>query len=122
MKEKLGIGIGSDDFKDIIVDNLYYIDKSLFIKDVIDNNSKVSLITRPRRFGKNLNMSMLNYYFNIDMDTKDLFKGLKIMKEDKKYTSMLNSKPVIFVTFKGFKSHTYEEFLKDFRDLIKNIQ
>jgi len=121
MKELLKIGIGSDDFKDIRDSNVYYVDKSLFIKDVIDNESKVCLITRPRRFGKTLNMSMLNCYFNIDMNCKDLFKDLKIMKQKDRYTSKLNNIPTIFISFKGFKSFTYEEFLQDFRDLIKNI-
>jgi len=124
MKELLKIGIGTDDFAKLRENNVYYIDKSLFIKDVIDNTSDVCLITRPRRFGKTLNMSMLNYYFNIDMDTKDLFKDLKIMKEDKKYTSMLNNVPVIYLSFNGIKPSNYNNLIarmqSRFGSLYKN--
>ena len=73
-----GIGIGISDFKMLRLRDNYFIDKSLFIKDVIDNQSGVALITRPRRFGKTLNMSMLRYYFDcIKKDSKELFKRIK---------------------------------------------
>jgi hypothetical protein len=62
------IGIGESDFKMLRLKDYYYIDKSLFIKHILDNKSKVALITRPRRFGKTLNMSMLRYY--LDCTTK----------------------------------------------------
>ena len=85
-----GIGIGESDFKALRVKNYYFIDKSLFMKDMIDNSSKVALITRPRRFGKTLNMSMLKYYFDCKTaDNEELFKGLKIMEQGEKYTSKL---------------------------------
>ena len=85
-----GIGIGESDFKVLRLKDYYFIDKSLYIKDIIDNTSKVILVTRPRRFGKTLNMSMLRYYFDIKgKDNKELFKDLKIMKEDEYYTSKL---------------------------------
>ena len=81
-----GIGIGESDFKGLRIRDYYFIDKSLFVKDIIDNNSKVVLITRPRRFGKTLNMSMLKYYFDCKTtDNQELFKGLKIMEEGEKY-------------------------------------
>ena len=64
-----GIGIGESDFKMLRRKDLYFIDKSLYIKHIIDDSSKVTLITRPRRFGKTLNMSMLRYYF--DCNVKD---------------------------------------------------
>ena len=80
-----GIGIGESDFKMLRKKDYYFIDKSLFIKHIIDNSSKVVLITRPRRFGKTLNMSMLRYYFDCNMqDSKELFKGLKIMEQEEK--------------------------------------
>ena len=73
-----GIGIGQSDFKILRIKNNYYIDKTKYIKDIIDNRSKVLLITRPRRFGKTLNMSILRYYFDCTQkDNKELFKGLK---------------------------------------------
>ena len=73
-----GIGIGVSDFKMLRIRDNYFIDKSLFIKDVIDNQSSVMLITRPRRFGKTLNMSMLRYYFDCTKkDSKELFERIK---------------------------------------------
>ena len=85
-----GIGIGISDFKNLRLRKNYFIDKSLYIKDIIDNQSGVILLTRPRRFGKTLNMSMLRYYFDIKgKDNKELFKDLKIIDEDEYYTSKL---------------------------------
>ena len=71
------IAIGTDDFKTIIDNNGLFIDKTLFIKEIIDDISAVLLFPRPRRFGKSLNMSMLKYYFDINLNSKYLFKGLK---------------------------------------------
>ena len=96
-----GIGIGESDFKGLRVRNNYYIDKTMYIKDIIDNQSRVVLITRPRRFGKTLNMSMLRYFFDCDVkDSKELFKGLKIMKQGEKYTSKQGVYPCIYLTMK----------------------
>ncbi len=68
-----GIAIGESDFRALRIKDNYFIDKSLYIKDIIDNQSKVLLITRPRRFGKTLNMSMLRYYFDC---TKKRYKRI----------------------------------------------
>ncbi|KLO21486.1 hypothetical protein X275_09065 [Marinitoga sp. 1197] len=72
--------IGDSDFKTVIEDNAYYIDKSMLTKEII-TGGRVILITRPRRFGKTLNMSMLKYFFRNDQDNKHLYKNLKIYKE-----------------------------------------
>ena len=107
-----GIGIGISDFKALRIRDNYFIDKSMYIKDIIDNQSGVILITRPRRFGKTLNMSMLRYYFDIKAkDNKELFKDLKIMKEDEYYTSKLGYYPVIYVTLKDLTGINFEEML-----------
>ena len=79
------VGLGESDFKSQIQRNLYYIDKTMYIKELIDDTNKVMLVTRPRRFGKTLNMSMLKYYFDINKkESKDIFNGLKIMEQDEK--------------------------------------
>lgn len=101
------VSIGVEDFKKMITNNYYFVDKTLFIKNVIDNADDVCLITRPRRFGKTLNLSMLKYYFDIRMDSKELFKGLKIMNAGDKYTSEMNKYPVIFLTLKNLKDLTF---------------
>ena len=110
--EKKGIGIGISDFKMLRIRDNYFIDKTLYIKNIIDNQSGVILITRPRRFGKTLNMSMLKYYFDCTKtDSKELFKDLKIMKQEEKYTSKLGYYPVIYVTLKDVQDRNYENML-----------
>ena len=96
-----GIGIGQSDFKALRIRKNYYIDKTMYIKDIIDNEASVLLVTRPRRFGKTLNMSMLKYYFDCTKkDSKELFEGLKIMEQEEKYTSKLGYYPCIYLTLK----------------------
>ena len=107
-----GIGIGGSDFKALRLRDNYFIDKSLYIKDIIDNGSSVILITRPRRFGKTLNMSMLRYYFDCEKkNTRELFDGLKIMEQDKKYTSKQGYYPCIYVTLKDVRGKNYEDMM-----------
>ena len=90
-----GIGIGQSDFRALRIRKNYYIDKTMYIKDIIDNEASVLLVTRPRRFGKTLNMSMLKYYFDCTKkDSKELFDGLKIMEQEEKYTSKLGYYPL----------------------------
>ena len=114
-----GIGIGESDFKMLRKKDYYFVDKSLFIKDIIDNSSKVALITRPRRFGKTLNMSMLKYYFDITQkDSKELFEGLKIMEQEEKYTSKLGYYPVIYITLKDVQDSNYENMILDMKTAI----
>ena len=107
-----GIGIGISDFKMLRIRDNYFIDKSLFIKHIIDNQSGVTLITRPRRFGKTLNMSMLRYYFDCNIkDSKELFTGLKIMEQEEKYTSKQGYYPVIYMTLKDVNDVNYNNMI-----------
>lgn len=117
-----GIGLGESDFKGLIIRDNYYIDKTLYIKDIIDNSSRVILVTRPRRFGKTLNMSMLKYYFDCTKkDNKDLFKGLKIMEQDEKYTSKLGYYPVIYITLKDVQDRNYENMLLNLKTAVLDM-
>ena len=117
-----GIGIGESDFKILRIKEDYYIDKTKYIKDMIDNRSKVLLITRPRRFGKTLNMSMLRYYFDCTKkDSKELFKGLKIMEQEEKYTSKLGYYPCIYLTLKDAGLQSYELMIMQLRTLLMDI-
>lgn len=115
------IGIGVSDFKDIIEQEYFYVDKTKFIEEISENGAIVQLITRPRRFGKTLNMSMLRYFYDISgKDTnRKLFKNLYIensatIKEQGKY-------PVIFISFKDIKALTIEEMYSQVRTLISEI-
>ena len=115
------IGIGVSDFKDIIEQEYFYVDKTKFIEEISENGAIVQLITRPRRFGKTLNMSMLRYFYDIsgkDANRK-LFKNLYIensatIEEQGKY-------PVIFISFKDIKALTIEEMYSQVRTLISEI-
>ncbi|SHJ53957.1 AAA family ATPase [Tepidibacter formicigenes] len=97
--------IGEDNFKKLIEGGYYFVDKSEFIIDILREDSSVVLITRPRRFGKTLNMSMLKYFLDISGDYRYLFKDLKISKrQTKDIEDMRNNTPVIYLTFKDCKS------------------
>ena len=106
------IGIGESDFKGLRIRDNYYIDKSMYIKHIIDNGSRVILVTRPRRFGKTLNMSMLKYYFDINCkDSKEIFKGLKILDQEEKYTSKMNYYPCIYITLKDVVGKNFKNMM-----------
>jgi hypothetical protein len=108
----LRLPIGYDNFAEIIRHKLDIVDKSLFIKDVIDDTAKVIVITRPRRFGKSLNLSMLQYYFAeyaYGESTEGVFKGMKILETGEKYLEHYRKHPVILVSFKDIKANTFEE-------------
>lgn len=110
--------IGVDDFKDIVNNNLYFIDKTLFIKEIIDDSSKVILITRPRRFGKTLNMSLLKYYFEKSQENASyMFENYNIWHENDKYKKEQGKYPVINLTFKDVKSRKWSTNY----ELIKRI-
>ena len=117
-----GIGIGVSDFKMLIRKDNYFIDKSLFIKDIIDNQSGVALITRPRRFGKTLNMSMLKYYFDCTCkDSREIFEGLKIMEQGEKYTEKLGYYPVIYITLKDVQGEDFDAMLLGLKTQMNEI-
>ena len=117
-----GIGIGQSDFKALRIRKNYYIDKTMYIKDIIDNKAAVVLITRPRRFGKTLNMSMLKYYFDCTKkDSKELFEGLKIMEQDEKYTSKLGYYPCIYLTLKDAGLISYEMMIMQLKTIMMEL-
>ena len=99
--------IGNDDFRKLRENESYYVDKTLMIKDFIEMQDEVTLIARPRRFGKTLNVTMLKEFFDIEKDSRDIFNGLAIM--DTEYADEINSRPVIYFTFKNSKGTTVEE-------------
>ena len=116
MKKKLPLGISN--FKKIIDEKYYYIDKTLLVKEVLDKGTEVALIPRPRRFGKTLNLSMLRYFFEkADEDTSYLFKGLKIW-ENEECRKMQGQFPVIFITFKDIKHSSWENTYEHFRRIL----
>ena len=115
------IAIGTHDFKKIRENNSLFIDKTLFIKELIDDSSDVLLFPRPRRFGKSLNLSMINYYFNIEESSLDLFKGLKILDCSDKYLKEMNKYPIIHLSLKECKSNNFLEFKVLFKAVISEL-
>ena len=103
---KKAIPLGIMDYEKLIKDDYYAVDKTLMIKEFLERKSGVTLITRPRRFGKTLNMSMLANFFDITKDSKELFKDTKIMKTE--YADYINQYPTIFITFAGAKNSLQE--------------
>jgi len=110
--------VGIDDFKKIIKEDLYFVDKTLFIKEIIDDGSEIILIARPRRFGKTLNMSLLEYYFGkSEEDNSYMFKDCKIWDQGDKYRKEQGKYPVITLTFKNVKTSKWSINF----ELIKNV-
>ena len=117
-----GIGIGTSDFKKLRIKDYYYIDKTMYIKDILKNKSEIVLVTRPRRFGKTLNMSMLKYYFDCTKkDSKELFQGLKILEQEEKYTSKLGYYPVIYVTLKDAGLMNYNLMIMQLKTIMMEV-
>ncbi len=115
-KRKIPIGI--DDFKEIILENYHYIDKSLFIQELLDSGAKVTLIPRPRRFGKTLNLSMLKYFFEKATPSHaSLFEELEIAKHPE-YMKQQGEYPVIFLTFKFIEGETWDVSFDKMKRLI----
>ncbi len=108
MKSIVKLPIGIEDFKEIRTKGFYYVDKTRMITELLHNWSKVNLFTRPRRFGKSLNMSMLKHFFSYGCDKK-LFDGLAISEETELYETYMGKFPVISITLKGVEGESYEE-------------
>ena len=109
MRDKKPLPIGIDDFKTIIEEDYYYADKTKMIESLLDDGAGVTLFTRPRRFGKTLNMSMLNYFFNLKNkeENRKLFENLYISKS--KYMDQQGEYPVIYLSFKDIKALNWEK-------------
>ena len=115
------VSIGNQDFEKMIQRNCFYVDKTGFIKEWWENEDEVTLITRPRRFGKTLNMSMLKCFFsNKYADRGELFEGLEIW-EDEKYREIQGTYPVIFFSFAKIKQTTYKETIEKIKKIIFDL-
>lgn len=101
--------IGVDNFKEMIQEGYYYVDKTLLIKELLDMRGKVNLFTRPRRFGKTLGLSMLQCFFEKDYcDARKLFQGLEIMAAGEKYLKHISRYPVISISLKTMKQANFD--------------
>ena len=121
MKKRKPLGLGIDNFKKIINENYYYFDKTKIIEELLINGSEVTLFTRPRRFGKTLNMSMLKYFFDVRNreENKALFNDLYISKSE--WMVKQGQHPVILVSFKDIKKSTWESSYEKIRRIISSL-
>jgi hypothetical protein len=115
------INFSLDDFKRIREKNYLYVDKTKMIEDILTYDyEKVLLFTRPRRFGKSLNLSMLRYFFDMKEDSRHLFQGLFI-EQSKYYETNLNRFPVLFLSFKGITTNSHADIVETMGDLFHDV-
>lgn len=107
MSDLLRLPVGIENFEEIIREKYFYVDKTKLIEQILNDGAKVSLFTRPRRFGKSLNMSMLRYFFDIDTDN-GLFEGLYISNDRKLCDKYMGKFPVVSISLKGVNAENYE--------------
>ena len=121
MSKQKRLGLGVEDFKEIITFDYYYIDKTKLIEEILFDGAKIKLFCRPRRFGKTLNMSTLRYFFDIENkeENRKLFNGLYI--ENSPMISEQGKYPVIFFTMKDIRGNNFKEFIEDIELLIISI-
>lgn len=113
--------VGVDNFREMVSRDYYFVDKTNFIKELLDNKNKVTLITRPRRFGKTLAMRMLQEFFDINAAGRDTFKGLNISRAGEKYMQHRGKYPVIFFSLKDIATGNYQDALRDLCGKISDL-
>ena len=118
---KKAVPVGIEDFERIVREDYYYVDKTLLIEELLINRAPVTLFTRPRRFGKTLNMSMLKYFFDVKdkEENKKLFENLKIYNSE--YMSEQGKYPVIFISLKDLKGDTWEKCFENLKKTMYKI-
>ena len=117
--ENRKLPVGIENFEQLRREDFYYVDKTGLIRDLLNNWGSVNLFTRPRRFGKTLNMSMLKHFFEIGAD-RTLFDGLAISKETALCEKYMGKYPVVFVSLKGVDGLAFEDAESRFIEIIGN--
>ena len=119
--KKKGLAIGTSDFKSLITENGFYIDKTKFIEEILEDLSEVKLFTRPRRFGKTLNLSMLKYFFDVENaeENRKLFDNLYISQSE--YMKYQGQYPVIFISMRNAEADSWEKSFFNIRNLVSAI-
>ena len=120
VKEKNRLPVGVENFEQIIKDNFYYVDKTGLISELLLSGGMVNLFTRPRRFGKTLNMSMLEHFFSLEGD-HSIFDGLEITKDTKLCEEYMGKYPVIFVSLKGINAAAYKDAFEFAVQIMKRV-
>lgn len=118
---KISVPFGVSNFEEIRKESLYYVDKTLLIENLIESTTKVTLFTRPRRFGKTLTMSMLQSFFDIQRVSRKLFEGLKISKNSEICDEYMNQYPTIFITLRGIEGFDFVYAFKNFQLAVSDM-
>ena len=118
---KYTMPVGKSDFAKLRTAGDYYVDKTDLIRQITSSGAEVTLFTRPRRFGKSLNMSMLQHFFDIRENNKELFEGLAISKEKELCDNWMNKYPTILVSLKDVGSNSFEGAFKRLRTEISKL-
>ena len=115
--------VGIEDFKKLVTGNYYFIDKTRFIRELIDTQGVVTLLTRPRRFGKTLSLSMLQYFFTLENaeENRKLFAGLDIERAGENYMSQQGTRPVLFLTLKEIRRPSHASMLAMLASLLQEV-
>ena len=113
--------VGVESFDELIEEDYFYVDKTLLIKELMEKRGKVTLITRPRRFGKTLNMSMLKSFFDMSRDNNHLFSDLKIMAHGNIVEKHMGKYPVIFMTLKDVEENSFDRSVGRIRELVSEV-
>ena len=119
-KEKRRLPVGVENFEQLMEDKYYYVDKTRLVSELLRNGGIVNLFTRPRRFGKTLNMSMLEHFFSIERE-QSIFDGLNISKDTKLCEEYMGKYPVIFVSLKGINAKSYDTAFRLTVETIKGV-
>ncbi|MBQ3971676.1 MAG: AAA family ATPase, partial [Selenomonadaceae bacterium] len=122
-ERKRPMPVGIEDFKKLIQREYYFVDKTRFIRDLLDLQTEITLITRPRRFGKTLTLSMLQYFFTLENagENRELFRGLDIERAGEKYMQEQGTRPVVFLTLKEVRAGTFAEMRVILAEFLRNL-
>ena len=122
-ERKRPMPVGIEDFGELIQRGYYFVDKTRFIRKLLDSQGKITLITRPRRFGKTLSLSMLQYFFTLEHaeENRKLFEGLDIERAGEKYMGEQGTRPVVFLTIKEVQASKFSGMMAKLSEVLRQL-
>ncbi|MBQ1510094.1 MAG: AAA family ATPase, partial [Selenomonadaceae bacterium] len=122
-ERKRPMPVGIEDFRELIQREYYFVDKTRFIRELLDAQGKITLITRPRRFGKTLTLSMLRYFFDMEdaEENRELFRGLDIGRAGTQYMREQGTRPVVFLTIKEVQAGKFSGMIAKLSEVLRQL-
>ncbi len=122
-ERKRPMPVGIEDFKELVQNEYYFVDKTHFLKELLDSKGKITLITRPRRFGKTLALSMLQYFFTMEHaeENRNLFRGLDIERAGETYMKEQGIRPVVFLTLKEVQAGKFSGIMAKLLEVLRQL-